>query len=77
MPYTTEEGGRLNNFAREPKVYQAEPPSSAQKRNYVIGGVLALILVAGVVAVAVAASAAQSTLLKRAYHSASPAFFLV
>ncbi|WP_146006028.1 photosystem II assembly protein Psb34, partial [Fischerella thermalis] len=28
MPYTTEEGGRLNNFAREPKVYQAEPPTA-------------------------------------------------
>ena len=58
MPYTTEEGGRLNNFAREPKVYKAEPPSSSEKRNYVIWGGLAMILVAGVVAVAVAASAA-------------------
>ncbi|MGB5594450.1 MAG: ssl1498 family light-harvesting-like protein, partial [Crocosphaera sp.] len=27
MPYTTEEGGRLNNFAAEPKVYEAQPPS--------------------------------------------------
>ncbi|MFM7277307.1 MAG: photosystem II assembly protein Psb34, partial [Microcystis aeruginosa] len=27
MPYTNEEGGRLNNFAAEPKVYQADPPT--------------------------------------------------
>lgn len=38
MPYTTEEGGRLNNFAQEPKVYQAEPPTGKQKLNYVILG---------------------------------------
>lgn len=57
MPYTTEEGGRLNNFAREPKVYEAEPPSNTQKRNYILWGIVAMLLVAGVVAVAVAASA--------------------
>ena len=34
MPYTTEEGGLLNNFAKEPQVYQAEPPTAAQQRNY-------------------------------------------
>ena len=39
MPYTTEDGGRLNNFANEPKMYQAEPPTAAQKRNYVVLGV--------------------------------------
>ncbi|MGA7937028.1 MAG: ssl1498 family light-harvesting-like protein, partial [Kovacikia sp.] len=27
MRYTTEEGGRLNNFAIEPKMYKAEPPT--------------------------------------------------
>ncbi|MDY7022471.1 MAG: ssl1498 family light-harvesting-like protein, partial [Cyanobacteriota bacterium] len=32
MPYTTEEGGRLNNFAVEPKVYTAEPPNKTQVR---------------------------------------------
>ncbi len=57
MPYTKEEGGLLNNFAREPKVYKAEPPTTTQKRNYIILGVLALALVAGLFAVAVAASA--------------------
>lgn len=49
MPYTTEEGGRLNNFAREPQVYQAEPPSSKQKRNFIILGVSGLILVGGLI----------------------------
>jgi hypothetical protein len=56
MPYTTEEGGRLNNFAREPKVYKAEPPSDGQKRNYVILGVTAAILVMGLIFVAFSVS---------------------
>lgn len=59
MPYTEEEGGRLNNFAREPKMYQAEAPSKNQKRNYVFLGVLAFILLGGVMAVAVYASTAS------------------
>ncbi|PLZ97747.1 hypothetical protein CEN50_13775 [Fischerella thermalis CCMEE 5268] len=56
MPYTTEEGGRLNNFAREPKVYQAEPPTAQQKRNYVILGVVAIIFVSGLIFVAFSVS---------------------
>jgi hypothetical protein len=56
MPYTTEEGGRLNNFANEPKMYEAEPPSATQKRNYIIFGGLALALVAGLMVVAVSVS---------------------
>ncbi|ELR97884.1 photosystem II assembly protein Psb34 [Gloeocapsa sp. PCC 73106] len=56
MPYTTEEGGRLNNFAREPKVYHTEPPTSKEKRNYVILGALALVFVAGIISLAVAIS---------------------
>ncbi len=56
MPYTTEDGGRLNNFANEPKVYEAEPPTGKEKRNYVIWAVLALILVGGVIAIAFYAS---------------------
>lgn len=56
MPYTTEEGGRLNNFAQEPKMYAAEPPSNNQKRNYLLGGVAATILLAGLVFVAFSAS---------------------
>lgn len=53
MPYTTEEGGRLNNFAAEPKVYQAEPPSQKQKVQYLALGTAAIVLVGGLIAVAV------------------------
>ncbi len=59
MPYTEEEGGRLNNFAREPKMYTAEEPTSAEKRNYLVFGVLAFLLLSGVIAVAVYASSAS------------------
>lgn len=56
MPYTTEEGGRLNNFAREPKIYEAEPTSNAEKRNYIILGIVAATLVGGLVFVAFSVS---------------------
>ncbi|NJL83488.1 MAG: ssl1498 family light-harvesting-like protein [Chloroflexaceae bacterium] len=56
MPYTTEEGGRLNNFANEPKVYPAEPPTTNQRRNYIILGAVALLLVGGLFFVAFAVS---------------------
>ncbi|HEY9628903.1 MAG TPA: ssl1498 family light-harvesting-like protein [Coleofasciculaceae cyanobacterium] len=56
MPYTTEEGGLLNNFAAEPKVYEAEPPSSKQRIQYIALGVGALVLVGSLIAVAVAIS---------------------
>ena len=52
MPYTVEEGGRLNNFASEPKVYQAEPPTASQKRNYLILGVGSVALLVGLLSVA-------------------------
>lgn len=52
MPYTTEDGGRLNNFAREPKMYQQEPLTKAQQLNYLIIGVVGLVLVAGLIFVA-------------------------
>lgn len=57
MPYTEEEGGRLNNFAREPKMYKAEPPTPGEQRKYIFLGIGGFALVAAVVAVAVAASA--------------------
>ena len=56
MPYTEEEGGRLNNFAREPEMYTAEEPNSTEKRNYAILGVLAFLLLGGIIAVAFYAS---------------------
>ena len=56
MPYTTEDGGRLNNFAKEPKVYTAEPPNETQKRNYILWGVAAATLVGAVIFVAFSVS---------------------
>jgi hypothetical protein len=56
MPYTTEDGGRVNNFANEPKVYQAEPPTQKEQKNYLILGILGAILVGGVIAIAFFAS---------------------
>lgn len=56
MRYTVEEGGRLNNFAVEPKMYQAEPPNTTQKRNYIILGVGAAALIGGLLFVAVSVS---------------------
>jgi hypothetical protein len=56
MPYTTDEGGRLNNFAAEPKMYQAEPPTSDQKRNYLLLGFGTIVLLSGLIYVAASVS---------------------
>ena len=56
MPYIEEEGGILNNFAREPKMYTAEEPGAEEKRNYVVLGTLAVLLLGGLISVAVFAS---------------------
>ena len=56
MPYTTEDGGRLNNFAAEPKMYMADAPTSADKRNYLILGLSAAILLGGLITVAITVS---------------------
>lgn len=56
MPYIEEEGGILNNFAREPQMYTAEEPNREDKRNYVILGALAVLLLGGLISVAVFAS---------------------
>ncbi|MGK7922209.1 MAG: ssl1498 family light-harvesting-like protein [Trichodesmium sp.] len=57
MPYTTEEGGRLNNFAVEPKVYQADAPDQKQQMNYLILGALGAVLIVSLVFVAFSVSA--------------------
>ncbi len=56
MPYTTEDGGRLNNFASEPKVYRAEPPTGRQKRNYIILAIAAAILIGSLIFIAFSVS---------------------
>lgn len=48
MPFTVEDGGRLNNFANEPKMYVEAP----QKGNYFIFGILAFVFAGGLIAVA-------------------------
>ncbi|MEA5596100.1 photosystem II assembly protein Psb34 [Rivularia sp. UHCC 0363] len=56
MPYTTEEGGRLNNFAREPKVYKAEPPNKKQQVTYLVLGIGAAVLLGSLFFVAFSVS---------------------
>jgi hypothetical protein len=56
MPYTKEEGGRLNNFAVEPAVYSAKAATPQEKRNFILLAALAVALVGGLIAVAVFAS---------------------
>ena len=36
---------KMNNFANEPEVYYAVEPTPEQKRNYLIQGIFALLLV--------------------------------
>jgi hypothetical protein len=56
MSFIKDESGYLNNFAREPKMYSAEPMDDAQKRNrYVLFGG-AVVLVLGLIAVAASIS---------------------
>lgn len=52
MPYINDDDGRLNNFAKEPKMYGAEYPDKTQQRNYIILGVGGAALVALLVFVA-------------------------
>ena len=51
-----DDDGRLNNFAREPKLYQAQPLSETEKLNYIVLAAIAVLLVGGLIAVAVFAS---------------------
>lgn len=45
MTTITDENGILNNFAKEPKMYYAEAPSSQEKRGYMLWGLVAIVLV--------------------------------
>ncbi len=49
MPYTEEEGGLLNNFAKEPRMYRDEAQSNS--RGLLIVGILSGVLVVGLIAV--------------------------
>ena len=56
-----DDDGRLNNFAREPQVYQAQPLSQTEKRNYLILAGITLLLVSGLIVVAVYASSSVAS----------------
>ena len=56
MRYTTEEGGRLNNYAVEPKITFAEPPTKSQQKTYLILASIGTLLVSGLIYVAFAVS---------------------
>ncbi|MFM2431922.1 MAG: hypothetical protein RLZZ511_3135 [Cyanobacteriota bacterium] len=52
MPYVKDDDGRLNNFAKEPQIYAAEPMSDAQKKQRTIIFAIGGALVVGLIAVA-------------------------
>jgi hypothetical protein len=56
MRYTKDDEGRINNFAVEPKIYSAEPPTPQEKRTYIIVGVVAAVLVTGLIFIATVVS---------------------
>ena len=56
MTSISDENGIINNFAKEPKMYYAEAPSSKQQRGYMLWGVLASIMIAGSVFTAISVS---------------------
>jgi hypothetical protein len=57
MSYIKEEGGLLNNFAKEPRMYVTETSTEAQPKNYLLVVGAAIVLIGGMVAVAALASA--------------------
>jgi hypothetical protein len=59
MPYTKEEGGLINNFAVEPKMYKAEPPTKKEQRNFLILGIVGFLVVGGSIFLAIFASGAS------------------
>jgi hypothetical protein len=56
MSYIKEEGGLLNNFAKEPRMYVTENAGDAQPKSYLLVIVAAIVLVGGLVGVAALAS---------------------
>jgi hypothetical protein len=57
MSYIKEEGGLLNNFAKEPRMYVTEASSDAQPKSYLLIVGATIVLIGGMVAVAALASA--------------------
>ncbi|WP_099240830.1 photosystem II assembly protein Psb34 [Synechococcus sp. BDU 130192] len=53
MRYMEDEDGKLNNFAQEPKMYQAEAKTAKEQKNLLVIGVLGGVLVATLIGVTV------------------------
>ncbi|WP_309729984.1 photosystem II assembly protein Psb34 [Chamaesiphon sp. OTE_75_metabat_556] len=57
MPYLNNDGdSRLNNFPTEPKMYVAESTSIDGNRNYLVIGVVGLVLTISSILIAMAVS---------------------
>ncbi len=57
MPYINNDGDtRLNNFPTEPKMYVDESTITSGSRNYLVIGIVCLVLIGGLMAVAMAVS---------------------
>jgi hypothetical protein len=56
MPYVKDDDGRLNNFAREPEMYAAEPMDAGQKQKTIIIAAIGGLVVVGLIAVAAVVS---------------------
>lgn len=57
MPYINNDGDtRLNNFPTEPKMYVSESTSTDAKPNYLMMGIVGVVLVAALTFVAMAVS---------------------
>lgn len=54
--YTVSGQGLVNNYAVTPKIYRADYPTPEQQKKYAIQGILALLLVSGIIVVAIAVS---------------------
>ncbi|MEM9090868.1 MAG: ssl1498 family light-harvesting-like protein [Cyanobacteria bacterium P01_F01_bin.53] len=52
MYTTTDETGRLNNYATEPQMYFASYPSPEQQRSYLVQGGIATALVVSLLTIA-------------------------
>ncbi len=54
-----DDDGRLNNFAKEPKLYSTQPLNTNEKPNYLILAIMTFLLVSGLIIVAVYASSVK------------------
>lgn len=56
MTTISDENGIINNFAKEPTMYYADAPSNQDRRNYILWGAIASIVVTASVFTAVVVS---------------------